>query len=337
MLDVLEALPAGFLDAPVRELYRVLAGPSLIHLPGRRKEPLFVCVLLHGNEDTGLKAMQTVLRKHQGQALPRALSLFVGNVAAAREGLRRLEQQPDYNRVWPGTDTAGQPEHAMMDAVTAQMRSRGVFASIDIHNNTGLNPHYGCVNRLDPPFLQLATLFSRIVVYFKRPLGVQSAAFASLCPAVTLECGKPGNESGEAHAVGFVEAALHLAEFSRRPVSAQDLDLFRTVGVVRIAPEVTFGFERNDVDLRLEPALDHMNFRELPAGTRFGFATDSRVPALQVTAEDGARVEHQFFEVSNGEVLLKRRTMAAMLTTDTRIVREDCLCYLMERLSLESE
>jgi hypothetical protein len=41
--------------------------------------------------------------------------------------------------------------------------------------------------------------------------------------------------------------------------------------------------------------------------------------------------------VSNGEVLLKRRTMPAMLTTDARIVREDCLCYLMERLSLESE
>ena len=55
-----------------------------------------------------------------------------------------------------------------------------MFASIDIHNNTGLNPHYGCVNRLDPPFLHLATLFSRIVVYFKRPLGVQSAAFASV-------------------------------------------------------------------------------------------------------------------------------------------------------------
>jgi len=336
MLSVLETLPAGFLDAPARELYRLLPGPSLIHLPGRRKEPLFVCVLLHGNEDTGFKAMQTVLRKHQGRALPRALSLFVGNVAAAREGLRRLEQQPDYNRVWPGADTGGQLEHAMMDTVTAQMRSRSVFASIDIHNNTGFNPHYGCVNRLDPPFLQLATLFSRTVVYFKRPLGVQSEAFASLCPAVTLECGKPGNQSGETHAVAFVEAALHLAEFSQRPVPARDLDLFHTVGVVRVAPEVTFGFEPNDSQLRLEPDLDHMNFRELPAGTRFGLATDSCAAPLQVIDEHGSRVEDQFFELKRGEVLLKRSTMPAMLTTDARIVRQDCLCYLMERLVLEN-
>jgi len=335
MLNVLEALPAGLLDAPVRELDRVLAGPSLIHLSGRRKEPLFVCILLHGNEDTGFKAMQTVLRKHQGQPLPRALSLFVGNVAAARAGLRRLEQQPDYNRVWPGAETAGRPEHAMMGAVVEQMRTRGVFASIDIHNNTGLNPHYGCVNRLDPPFLQLAMLFSRTVVYFKRPLGVQSAAMASLCPAVTLECGKPGNHSGEAHAAAFVDAVLHLAELPQRPVLAQDLDLFHTVGVVKVAPEVTFGFARGDVELRLEPDLDHMNFRELSAGTRFGFATDSRARPLQVIAEDGARVEDQFFEVSNGEVLLKRRATPAMLTTDAQIVRQDCLCYLMERLSLE--
>ena len=81
----------------------------------------------------------------------------------------------------------------MMREVVEQMRARGVFASVDIHNNTGINPHYGCVNRLEAPFLHLAALFSRIVVYFKRPLGVQSAAFAQLCPSVTVECGKPGN------------------------------------------------------------------------------------------------------------------------------------------------
>ena len=57
----------------------------------------------------------------------------------------------------------------MMRDVVAQMRLRRVFASIDIHNNTGSTQHYACVNRLDPPFLHLATLFSRTVVYFRRP------------------------------------------------------------------------------------------------------------------------------------------------------------------------
>jgi hypothetical protein len=34
----------------------------------------------------------------------------------------------------------------------------------------------------------LARLFSRPVVYFERPVGVQSAALAKICPAVTRPC-----------------------------------------------------------------------------------------------------------------------------------------------------
>jgi succinylglutamate desuccinylase len=142
MLTVLDTLPERFLDTPARELHRLLAGPTLIHLPGRRQPPLFISVLLHGNEDSGVVALQSVLRAYGQRLLPRALSILIGNVAAAREGLRRLDDQPDYNRVWPGSDAhAETPEHAAMQQVHCLMQARGVFASIDIHNNTGLNPH----------------------------------------------------------------------------------------------------------------------------------------------------------------------------------------------------
>ncbi|MEF8708104.1 MAG: hypothetical protein V5B38_04150 [Candidatus Accumulibacter propinquus] len=62
MLTVLDTLPEHFLDTPARELHRLLPGPTLIHLPGRRQPPLFVSVLLHGNEDSGVVALQSVLR-----------------------------------------------------------------------------------------------------------------------------------------------------------------------------------------------------------------------------------------------------------------------------------
>ena len=102
-LTRLHALPEGFLDTSARALHRVLPGPTLIHLPGRRTPELFVSVLLHGNEDVGLVAIQQVLKAHAGRELPRALSILIGNVTAAQEGVRRLDGQPDYNRVWPGT------------------------------------------------------------------------------------------------------------------------------------------------------------------------------------------------------------------------------------------
>ena len=52
-LTRLYALPEGFLDTSARDLHRVLPGPTLIHLPGRRTPELFVSVLLCKNDYPG--------------------------------------------------------------------------------------------------------------------------------------------------------------------------------------------------------------------------------------------------------------------------------------------
>lgn len=333
MLKIIDHVPDGFLDVDARQLHTILPQPTLMHLAGRQQPAVFVAILLHGNEDTGLKAIQQVLKKYAERELPRALSIFVGNVTAAREGVRRLDGQPDFNRIWPGTEHDAPEQQAMTQAVINEMLQRGVFASIDIHNNTGLNPNYACVNTLDQRFLHLATLFSRIAVYFIRPKGTQSAAFAKLCPAIAIECSKPGNPEGIARAVGLVEACLHLTNFPAHPVAAHDLDLFHTIGLVKIPDHISFQFGMADVDLSLEPAIDHLNFTEIPAGTRLGTTRQTNMP-LQVLDEDGNCVAERFFEVRNGELLTRCNVVPAMLTLDERIIRQDCLCYLMERLPL---
>lgn len=333
LLTELDYIPDGFLQAEAGDLHKILQGPTLIHLPGRRPEPLFVSILLHGNEDTGLLAMQSVLAKYANQELPRALSLFIGNVDAARDGLRRLENQPDYNRIWPGADENGSAEHAMMAKIVNIMQERKVFASIDIHNNTGLNPHYACLNRLNHSFFHLALLFSRIVVYFTTPKGVQSEAFAAICPAVTVECGKPGGQSGTEHAANFVEAALHLSAIPAHPVASHDLDLFHTVAVVKVPEAITFSVGGMDSDLSLEENIDHLNFRELEAGTRLGLVATGCPIAIEAKDESGNDVSHHHFEIRDGQLLTRRPVMPAMLTRDARIIRQDCLCYLMERLA----
>jgi hypothetical protein len=334
MLKQYDSLPQSLLDLPAWRLHELLPGPSLIHLPGRRPEPLFVSVLLHGNEDTGWLAAQSVLKKFQSAELPRAMSLFIGNVEAARAGLRRLDHQPDYNRVWPGGEATQNAEGEVMRQVVDEMRRRGAFASIDIHNNTGLNPHYACVNRLDPHFLHLATLFSRIVVYFIRPQGVQSAAFAELCPSVTVECGKPGTPGSVEHAAAYIDACLHLSGFPAHPVAPHDIDLFHTVATVKVPDEVSFGFGSADADIRFIPELDHFNFRELGRGELLGqLAADSRARLL-VLDERGEDVGTRLFDYREGEITLRQALMPAMLTRDERVIRQDCLCYLMERIGL---
>ncbi len=338
MLTTIDHIPPGFLEASAGGLHQVLPGPTLIHLPGRKAEPLFVSVLLHGNEYTGLKAIQDVVGRYAAGELPRALSIFVGNVQAAAEGLRRLDGQPDYNRIWPGAEAtnelAASAEHQMMGQVVDAMRERNVFASIDVHNNTGLNPHYGCVNSLQPEFLHLATLFSHTVVYFLRPLGVQSAAFARICPAVTIECGKPDDASAEAHAARFIDAVLHLDHFPSKPLAAGDFNLFHTVATVKVAEERSFSFGEAETELQLDPQIDHMNFRELGEGTRFGRVMPGSPMPVVAFAEDGRDVTADYFTVRDGELLLSRGAMPSMLTLNERIIRQDCLCYLMERYAL---
>ena len=327
-------LPDGLLAAAPEQLADLLGGPSLIHLPGRRQAPLFISLLQHGNETTGFRALQALLKLYQDKDLPRALSIYIGNVDAARDGLRRLAGQPDYNRVWPGTDYADNPEKRMMAEVFDIMRERRPFASVDVHNNTGINPHYACINRVDHRFMHLGSLFSRTLVYFIRPAGVQSMAFAQLCPSVTVECGKVGQSAGEQHAREFLDACLHLSEIPDHPVAVHDIDLFHTVAIVRVPRAYSFGFGDNPVDICFSDDLDHLNFRELPPGTPLAQLNGiDRLP-LEASDERGSEVAARYFTVEGDVLRTTRSLMPSMFTLDERIIRQDCLGYLMERYPL---
>ena len=175
MLNVYDEIPIGLLQCEANELHQLLPGPSLIHVPGQIPQPLFVSVLLHGNETSGWDAVRSILQNYHGKQLPRALSVFIGNVAAAGKGVRHLDEQPDYNRIWKAQ--GHHPEEVMVRQVLEIMQTKDVYACIDVHNNSGRNPHYACINRLAAPFFDLATRFSSIVVYFLQPDSVLSLAF----------------------------------------------------------------------------------------------------------------------------------------------------------------
>jgi len=307
-----------------------------VHLPGRRPEPLFITVLSHGNEGTGYYAVQALLQDYRDRELPRALSIFFANVKAASQGMRFLDGQADYNRVWPGTDNPQAAEASMMQQVVDSMQQRGAFASIDIHNNTGINPHYACINRIDNQFLHLASLFSRTVVYFIRPLGVQSMAMSYVCPAVTIECGKPDQDYGLAHARDYIDACLHLTDLPEHPVPSHDVELFHTVATVKVPETVSFSFDDDSVDLQLVGNIDHLNFRELPTGTRLGRLQPDASVTLDVRDENGRSVCERYFSIDENVLVTARPLMPSMFTLDEQIIRQDCLGYLMERLLPES-
>ncbi len=334
MLDIFDHVPDGLLELESNELWQLLKRPTLIHLKGDRQLPLFVSILLHGNETSSWLAMRELLRKYQNQRLPRSLSLFIGNIEAARYRQRHLADQPDYNRIWQLEDELEPfPEQIIAQKVIMEMRSRGVFASIDIHNNTGRNPHYGCITRLDKHSRQLARLFSKIVVHYTSPKTVQSYAFGKFCPAIVLECGQPDMPDGTAHALEYVETCLNLDSFDDLPDSAiADIDLFHTVAIVKVPEHLNFSFTADSHDdITFPVEMDRLNFCELVIGTSFGKVNNNQA-YLSALNEEGEEKGDRYFQIQNGEITLKASVMPSMITLDKNIIRQDCLCYLMERL-----
>ena len=333
---VMNRLPAGFLDCPADKLAEILPGPTLFELPGRDPDPLFVSTLLHGNEYSGLEAMQAVLRRHAASGLPRSLLFFVGNVGAAAANVRTLPGERDFNRVWPGTLYPGEPQAEMAQWIYDYAARRGLFASIDIHNNTGFNPHYSCVTKLEPKFIALAQLFSRIVVHFQRPVGTHAAAFANLCPSITVECGKAGAGSATEHAVELVEAALSIAALPDHAPAPHDVDLLRTYAIVKPPAEASSSFDGAPADFMFRADIDHLNFSELAPGDTFGVARSG--VALDILPGDGDDADPgEYFDYAGGEIRLTRPAIPAMLTVDPRAVRLDCLCYLMHRIGMDGQ
>lgn len=326
MLTVMHQLPAGLLHCAPRDVPRVLEGPTLIHLEGRAEQPLFVSVLLHGNEFTGLLAMQRILKYYQERELPRPLSLFIGNIEAAGLGKRLVAGKPDFNRIWkPGEG----PEHAMTREVLTRMAALRPIACIDIHNNTGRNPMYTVVARREDAHLSLASRFSKTVVYATSPDTTCSAAFSDLCPSVAVESGLPGEPEGVDAVVRYVSDSLELPDPVRHV--AFDIDLFQSVAVVKVAPDCSCGAVGEDVDLELDPSIERYNFKEVPPGTRFGRLRTGVGNCISVEPFTAVASE-TWLNVQDGELTVARALMPAMLTSDPDVIKWDCLCYLMERL-----
>ncbi len=332
MLKLRNDIPGKLLSCAPAEVEGLLGGPTLFRLEGRQSPPLFVTALQHGNEPTGFQAVQAILRKYSGGPLPRSLWLFIANVAGATTGERIARGQSDYNRAWPGTATPDTAEAAMMREVIATVTASPLFASVDLHNNTGSNPHYAGINRLAPPFLHLAALFARTAIYFRQPAGTQSMAMAEHCPAVTLECGKAGEAAGLAHATEFLDACLHMHELPGHPMAKRDIILLKTRAVVKVKPDVAFGFEGRDEAVTFRSDLDHHNFGCLKKGELL--ATLDGVTALPLTAhtDDGRDIAAELFEIRGEKLLICCDIIPSMATLDIRIIGQDCLLYVMEEM-----
>ncbi len=337
-LSIMRGLPSGVEDLPASQLHQVFDGPTLIEIPGEREPGVFVSVLLHGNEVGGWDAVRRLLKSLMGRPPKRSMNLFVGNVQAAKADLRHLDDQPDFNRVWNGHVDHPLAETARL--VTDHMRVKGCFASIDIHNNSGVNPCHVCISELDWYTLRVGSLFSPVTVLVDYPTSIQTAAFSDFCPAVTLEAGRIGDQEGVSRVLGMLEAILAIDSLDDIEVGdGSGARLYTTLARIELPVECRFEFVSNPKapvlsDINLSSVIESRNFELLPKGTFFAKLPRDGHPPLFMTSLQGEVDLDEYFEVQGDSVRLARDLIFSMYTTREESVRQDCLCYLMEPISL---
>ena len=312
-LRVETTLPRALTELPAAALADALGGPTLFDLRRTGEPPLFVSVLVHGNETSGWDAV----RRLRSELTASSALLFVGNVEAARAGVRALPGRPDFNRVWEGGEW---PEAQVAHAVAEYVERALPRLAVDVHNNTGRNPPYSVVTRQDAATLGTARAFAERALLATQPTGFQTGRFARFCTAVTVEVGTPDDPSSAHRAAAFLRRQLARSPTRKPMADDAPLAVFETVARVTLSDDAV-----------LVPETQRFNFRTAPAGAML-----LKRGTLTAHAADGADLGEVYLHNRNGATLLKRPSVLAMYTGSIQAARQDCLCYFLEAAGLKA-
>jgi len=318
------------LGATVHEFLAWLGGPTLIRIPGRDGSRVRgVSTLLHGNEQSGIVAAHQLLRSGEQPAVD--MLYFFGSVEAAMEppgfANRMLPGRLDLNRCFfpPFKGREGRIAQELLFLL------RECEALVDVHNNSGKNPAYGIVTRLDPEHIGLVSLFAPQCIFSDLSLGSLTEATEGLFTSVTIECGRAGDPAADD--VAFAGLKRYTESASLAAVAQGPVAIYECPIRVCLADGIHVVFSEqpsHSHDLTLSPDLEQHNFEQLPAGTHIGYVLDGAPWPFEVRAADGEDCSRDYFEVVDSELRLKADVVPTMMTCDARLAAADCLCYLVQ-------
>jgi len=318
-VKILNEFPEGLQNVSSTELHKIVEPLTLFHVKGQKEPALFLSCLMHGNENTGLLVIQELIKKYGTDNWPRSCYILFGNVEAAAVGKRQLDGDLDYNRIWKEGDL---PENEKALSILKLMEKTPLFASLDIHNNTGRNPHYTVVVKQHQDHLNLAALFGETSVFFGERIGAFTENFGDFCPSVTIEAGLPGVESGTTAVLNFIEKLMPLDEMPREKPKLNLLEVF---GIIKIPEKNTVGVGDEEADIVFPADLDGNNFKPLEKAAVIAQTGQN----CQLSVQDLKGNDINYLSNQDGQVVVKEPFIPAMITLDTKIIKSDCLCYMM--------
>ncbi len=314
--DVHERVDEQLLHVEAHELHRYLKRATVFDLRQTAVRPFFVSTLLHGNETSGWDAVRRFISDYPDASIV----LFLGNVDAAAEQMRHLPDEADFNRIWR--------QKPWRSAMTQLLERFNPWCGIDIHNNSGPNPHYSVVTDKTASTLALAALFSNKVIFTDHTLDILAHTVSFHCPALTIETGTVDDPASEQRAYDFLVRLNHLRRVPE--MHYREMETYETVGIVKVEHEN--GSLENFP--RFDTSLKQKSFDTLPAGSPF---IDCLPPGWKVNVSDPAHdrdLTHDFLEFHDKRAFLKRDVVMSMFTNTPLLAIQDCVCYFLKTTSL---
>lgn len=316
------------------EFLRSLGGPTLLEQSGQDgSRTRFVSTLLHGNEPSGTRALQRWLCERE---TPKTNTVFyIGSVhaalAAPEYSHRTLPGEPDANRcfVEPFNGPAGELSKRLIDDI----RAMAPEALVDLHNNTGHNPAYAVLTRLDRTHAQLTRLFAAKCVLSDIRLGTLIEATEEICPSVVIECGLAGARQADEAAFQGLRAFLTKDDvFESVELEGPELEVLENPLRVTLQPGTALRYgDAPGPGFTLRVDLDRHNFELAAEGTVLGWLSPESEWPLLATGADGRDRSKDMFVLQGHTVFFRRPAIPVMMTQQVEIARSDCLFYLTSR------
>ena len=311
---------------------RNLGGPASLLFTGRDPGRTRALVtLLHGNEPSGVMALQRWLRSGQRPAVN--LLVVVASVHAALEPPafthRMLPRARDLNRCFrpPSDDEQGRLAQEILEI----LRVHRPEAVVDMHNTSGSGPSFGVCTHLDRQHDALVSLFTRRLIVSHLNLGALMELSDERTPTVTIEVG--GRLDEEAHALAW-EGFQRYATAERVLASGEEvewgLEVLRDPIRLELQDGVTLAYgeaPKPGHDITLCADIEHHNFGVVHADTQLGWIDRDPRSLFKATDAVGRCAVASLVRSERSELYPARDLKLFMITTNTSIAQTDCLFY----------
>lgn len=317
----------------VEEFLNLLQGPTWLNIPGEDpSRSRAIVTLLHGNEPSGVRAIQQWLQL--GTQPKVNIACFIGAIDAALAppgfAFRTLPGRKDLNRCFREPYDSGEGQVAK--EVLQRLAHLKPEALIDLHNTSGRSPCYTITTKIGDKQKALTAIFSNQLVVTDLRLGSLMEATEMDIPTIAVECG--GNHDPQSDRIAFEGLTRFIHADSLFPPGERHpkVSVFEHPLRVELREGTTVAYGTapvKEADCTFRPNADALNFNMLHPGEQIGWVGPNQLRLFLARDAKGNDRAQELFTVDNGELRMAQTGRILMMTTDPLMATSDCLFYFL--------